>query len=93
VRLRWSRPALRDLSDIRAYIAADNPTAAVAITARIRRTGERVRDFPESGERVPVAALRVTSVPGTPYRLIYRIEGDTVVVAGVWHGARQWPFD
>ena len=84
---------MRDLADIRAYIAADNPRAATATAARIRRTGERLRDFPESGERVPVEALRVPSVPGTPYRLVYRIEAETVVVAGVWHGARKWPFD
>jgi len=92
LRLRWSRPALRDLGEIRACIAAENPLAAVATAARIRRTGERIRDFPGSGEPIQVADLRVTSVPGTGYRLIYRIEGDAVVVTNVWHGARRWPF-
>jgi plasmid stabilization system protein ParE len=30
-------------------------------------------------------------VPGTPFRLIYSVARDTVVIRRIWHGARQWP--
>jgi toxin ParE1/3/4 len=93
VKLRWSQPALRDLREVRDYIARDNPGAALATVVRIRRTGERIEHRPGTGERIKGTDLRVTTVPGTPYRLIYQIEGEVVLVTAVWHGARKWPFD
>ena len=93
MKLRWSRPAQRNLSEVQAYIAAENPGGANATVDRIRRTTERLRAFPHSGEALDVAHLRATTVPGTFYRIIYRVEDDTILVVAIWHGAREWPFD
>jgi toxin ParE1/3/4 len=91
VRLRWSVAAWADLAELRAFIAAENPTAASQTIRRVRETARRVQDFPFSGAVAPVDELRQTSVPATPFRMVYRIEADVIVILAVWHGARQWP--
>lgn len=91
--LRWSRLARRDLVDIKRFIEDDNPHAASAQVARIRRSESRIEDFPESGAVITASGLRATAVPGTAYRIIYRREADIILILAVWHGARAWPFD
>jgi toxin ParE1/3/4 len=93
VRLRWSRLARRDLADIKRFIEDDNPQAASAQVARIRRSAARIEEFPESGPLITTSGLRATGVPGTAYRIVYRIEADLILIVAVWHGARAWPFD
>jgi plasmid stabilization system protein ParE len=91
VRLRWSRPAVDDLVEVRRFIAADNPRAATDTVARIRRSAMRILEFPNSGAPLGMAELRVATVPGTPFRLFYRVKRDAILIVAVWHGARQWP--
>lgn len=53
MKLHWSRRALTRLEEIHAYIAQDNPAAALRTTQQIvQRVGQIVR-FPNSGRRVP----------------------------------------
>jgi plasmid stabilization system protein ParE len=49
-----------------------------------------LRDSPAAG-RMDRAQRRALTLPPTPYRPIYRIAGDRVLILAVWHGARQWP--
>ena len=44
-----ARSALRDLEQIRAYIARDNPTAAQPFALRLLDGAESLRTFPERG--------------------------------------------
>ena len=44
-----ARSALRDLEQIRAYIARDNPTAAQTFALRLLDGAESLRTFPERG--------------------------------------------
>lgn len=92
MKLRWSVLARGDLRDVKEYIQVENPRAAAVTVALIRRSADRLRDFPRAGRALDVGELRVLGVPGTPYRLIYRLEGQVVLILGVWHGARKWPF-
>jgi plasmid stabilization system protein ParE len=48
--------------------------------------------FPESGPIVPERSdRRVREVIVQPYRILYRQEGQTVQVIGIYHGAQQLP--
>jgi plasmid stabilization system protein ParE len=60
-RLIWTAPALDDLDEIASWIALENPAAAASLVQRVLRAVERLRQYPDSGRRVP-------EVPGSLYR-------------------------
>lgn len=72
-----------------AYIKRDNPEAARQFRRRAGEILRRLERFPDSGRVIPEfseSPYRQVLVP--PYRFFYRREGDTVWIAGVWHGAQ-----
>ena len=67
----WSPVALRDIESIRMYIAEDSPRVAELVVGRIIQAVERLRNFPESGRKVPERndpEIREVIVP--PYRVV-----------------------
>jgi plasmid stabilization system protein ParE len=90
VRLKIATAARRDVEQAIAFVAADNRAAAERLAARFDEAVRMLLDFPGLGARKE-GRRRRTQVPGTPFRIFYRVEGDTLVILRVWHGARQWP--
>jgi len=72
-----------------AYINQANPAAARRFRKRAERSLRRLERFPLSGRVIPeFPDLPHKEVIISPYRFFYRIEGKTVWVVGVWHGAQ-----
>jgi len=91
-RLVWSREALDDLEELRSYIAADNPRAALGVFVRIVDLVALLPQQPDIGRPGRVPGTRELVVPNTPCIVAYSVVGaDTVRVLGVRHGARKWP--
>ena len=90
-RLLWTGPALDDLRSIRDYISADGrPRAAQSMAKRIRRRLLSLQSHPESGRRVPeFAAAELREVIVSPYRIIYELKEDRIIVLRIWHGRRD----
>lgn len=84
-RLRWTKPALRDLDEIAEYIALDNPEAAARLVKKTFNRVERLKIFPKSGRRPPELHREVI-VP--PCRVFYRIERETIYILHVMRGER-----
>mgnify|MGYP001574851828 CR=1 FL=1 len=83
-RLVWSAPALDDLDDVAAWIAADSPSAAAALVVRSLAAVERLRDHPDSGRWLPeLDTRRYREVVVPPCRIIYRREGTTILIIHV----------
>lgn len=85
-----ARSALRDLEQIRAYIARDNPPVAEAFILKLLDEAESLRTFPERGgfiARRPGARFVMVH----PYLIVYRVAENphTVKVLRFWHGARE----
>jgi len=89
--LRYTRQALADLDEARAYIALDSPGAARRVAARIRNAIEELRRFPEIGRPGRVLGTRELVVSGTPFLVAYRVSGNAVSILAILHGARRWP--
>jgi len=89
--VRYTRQAIADLDEARAYIALDRPAAARAMAARIRAAIEGLRQFPERGRPGRVPGTRELVVPGTPFIVPYRIKARRIEILGVLHGTRAWP--
>lgn len=51
----------------------------------------QLEKFPFSGREGRVEGTRELVVPGLPYILPYRIEGEDIQIASVIHTSRKWP--
>ncbi|MBI2370011.1 MAG: type II toxin-antitoxin system RelE/ParE family toxin [Deltaproteobacteria bacterium] len=72
-----------------AYVHGDNPEAARKLRLRAERMLRRLSRYPKSGRLIrefPELPYREVVIP--PYRFFYRVEGKTVWVVAVWHGAQ-----
>ncbi len=90
VRLVWTRPAQDDRREIRGYIGADNPKAALALDELFSAAAARLLQHPQLGRPGRVESTREL-VAHRNYILIYDLAGDLVRVLRVLHAARQWP--
>jgi len=91
VKIRWTRLAVEDLSLAYEYVAAENPSAAHAVIARIESAVNVLRAHPEIGRSGRVEGTRELIISGTPFIVAYRIARNRVEILAVIHGARRWP--
>ncbi|GAB4199031.1 MAG: hypothetical protein Fur006_49390 [Coleofasciculaceae cyanobacterium] len=83
----WSPNAIEDVDEIASYIAKDSVAYAAAVVRKILDTTRNLSNFPLSGRIVPELgdpAIREKLVYS--YRIIYRVEAETITVAAVIHG-------
>ncbi len=90
--VHWSDDALDDLASLRAYIAQDNPQAALQTALSIIQSVEELLPLhPHAGRPGRVSGTRELVIAGTPYVVPYRVRNDRIEVVRVYHGARRWP--
>jgi len=96
IRARFSPKAIRDLEEISALIAADNPDAAARVRLTILYTADFIAQHPEIGRRIRNAAERHQQIRWfvapkfRNYLIFYRPFQETVMVIRVLHAARDW---
>jgi toxin ParE1/3/4 len=91
MKLVYLRGATRDIESIRRYIGQDDPAAATRVVARIEQVIDRLVHYPFIGRPGP-KRIRLISVPGLPYVVIYRVQGDEIKIAAVFHTSRNRRF-
>jgi plasmid stabilization system protein ParE len=92
MRVRWSLEAQQRLREITAFIAKESPQAALKEATRlVERSmqlanppllGHRMREYPDDDVR---------EVLERPYRLIYRVEEEQIVIIAVMHYRQRLP--
>jgi len=88
-RVIWTREAVEDVEAIKAYVARDSVRYATLLAERIVAAVDRLESFPESGRVVPeVGDESLREVIHGAYRIVYRIQADSVQVVTVHHAAR-----
>lgn len=90
MKLRWTHPALADLRDLHAYIAAHNPGAALKLARLIRAHAEGLATHPEKGRSGRIEGTRELVVTGTRFIIAYRLTPETIDLLAIRHGAREW---
>ena len=83
----WSDTALYELTEIRSYIAIFDAAAADRMVSRLLKAASNLADFPERGRPAGGGLREMTTVP--PYILRYMVDGETVSIVRVRHGARR----
>ena len=92
MRLRWTRPADRDLDEIAAYIGQDSPAAAARVVLElIDQAVTLLPTNPAIGRPGRVLGTRELVVGHLPYILAYRVREDAVEILRVLHTSRAWP--
>ena len=90
----WSDAALEDLHDICAYIARDNPQAALRIGRGILESIGILASFPWIGPAYPRGSRGpLREIVFRDYRIFYDVSESSrsVEILHVWHGAREEP--
>jgi len=91
--VRFLRIAEEDFSEIISYIAADRPAAAEALAAKIEKDLHLLSLNPHLG-RVPkeeeLARLHYRYLVVENYLIFYTIEGQTIFIHRMLHGARDY---
>lgn len=91
MKLRWTRPALRDLEEIHAYIAERDLAAALRATRLLRVQAEGLTAHPRMGRAGRIDGTRELVVAGLPFVIAYRVTEAAVDILAIRHGARAWP--
>ena len=90
MRVEFSRRALARLESIQRYIAADNPSAASAVIAEIRRACSLIGLQPRMGRTVPGLELRFHVTRRYRYRIIYRTTPTVAQILDILHPRQAW---
>lgn len=92
-RVRWAQVAQGDLQRILDFIAATSPLNAEKVADRLEKLASTLERFPNRGRVVPeLARAGMTEwreLVSTPWRLIFRVDGKTVVVLALVDGRRN----
>ncbi|MBQ1498417.1 MAG: type II toxin-antitoxin system RelE/ParE family toxin [Sphingomonas sp.] len=83
----WTEEAISHLEAILAYVSAFNPGAASRLGERLIAVADGLAEFSERGRDAGEGRREMTSV--WPYILRYRVEGNTVIILRIRHGARD----
>ena len=87
--IRWPPQAADDLESIANFIAKDSPHYARLFVIDVVNAVDRLLEFPISGRMVPeLKDKTIREMILGHYRIVYRIENETVHVLTVHHGAR-----
>ena len=91
--MQWAEVAVRDLEELVSDIAADSDSDANRVLNRLEKRAAALESNPGRGRVVPeLAHFGMRSwreLVMRPYRIVYRIEGDTVTVLAVLDGRRD----
>ena len=88
MKLKSSKQAKADLAALRAWFKERRPQAGMRIAARIKQKLEILKKNPRMGRAVEGKSGVRELVVGD-YVLPYVIEGDTIFIVRIWHGAQD----
>jgi toxin ParE1/3/4 len=89
VKLRYTLPALADLSAILDYIAAHSPQGARRVQARIKALTDLLLLHPHIGRRTNDPAIRRMTTTPYLYLVFYETTETEIIIHAVRHAARD----
>ena len=87
----WLKTALKNLDELGAYIAQDNPIAASQTVNLITSQVKQLSTQPAMGRPGRVLGTRELVISNTHYLVPYRIKNNTVEILRVFHTSQQLP--
>jgi toxin ParE1/3/4 len=87
--VRFTRKALADLDQLRAFIARENPAAASRLVTRLLDLAWALGDNPKEGRKTDEPGIHVLIVPHLNYLIFYRLTETDVQILHIRHTARS----
>lgn len=91
--LHYDQRALGDLEQIIAYGIEQGHTDPEGYARQLMQRIAGLQDHPKQGRAGRMAGTRELVLSGTPFIVVYTVQGAAVRVRRVLHGAIQWPSD
>jgi addiction module RelE/StbE family toxin len=92
-KIRWSKPSIEDLIEIKQYIAKDSPKVAQQFIEKLIEMVEHLEKFPQLGKKVPKQKdPNVRMLFYRKYRIIYQIYEDFLEIIRVEHDSRFFQY-
>ena len=92
MRIRWTEPAVNDLTGICDYTEDhEGPQAARRLALRLLEGIDSLAEFPLRGRPGRVPGTRELIFPRLPFLAIYRLREDVAEIIRILHGAQRWP--
>lgn len=89
----WTNTAKCDLQEITNYIAQDSIDNAFSVLEKLRRKASELNEHPQRGRLLPelldTGVSHYREIISKPWRIIYRIEQQTVLVIAVLDSRRN----
>lgn len=89
--LQWLPKAIANRVEQIAYIAQDNPLAAIAQGDRIAEQVNMLLEHPQMGRPGRKKGTRELVISRAPFVVVYRVSGTRIEVVRLLHGSQQWP--
>jgi addiction module RelE/StbE family toxin len=89
MRLRYTLPALADLTSILDYIADHSPQGATRIHTRIGAVTDLLLRYPLTGAVTDDPTIRRITITPYPYLIFYEATDAEIIIHAVRHGARD----
>jgi plasmid stabilization system protein ParE len=89
VKVRYTLPALADLSSILDYTAVHSPQGAKRVQARIQRIIELLLIYPFMGTRTDDPVIRRLPTTPYPFLIFYEATETEIIIHAVRHAARD----
>ena len=89
VKLRYTLPAVADLSAILDYIAAHSPQGARRVQTRIQAVTDLLLLYPHIGRRTNDPSIRRMTTTPYPYVVFYEATESEIIIHAVRHAARD----
>lgn len=91
MKIRWLKLAARDLEQVEAYIAREDPAAAVRVVLRVIEAVELLAVQPGVGRPGRIEGTRELVINDTPFLVPYRQKDGYIEILRVYHHSRCWP--
>ena len=92
VRVEWHNDARNDLIQVYSYIYQDSIHYAIKTIDEIAKLADTLAILPYIGRKIPEYDVQnKRELIYKSYRIMYKIESNTVVIHRIWHSARQMP--
>jgi plasmid stabilization system protein ParE len=89
MRVRWSKPALADLRDVRAWLDSLPNSNPKRVIGRIRASADLLAVLGDVGRPSGLEGLRELSVRDAPYVLVFRKDAKAFVIVALFHMAED----
>jgi plasmid stabilization system protein ParE len=89
VKVRITPRARADLAEIREYVAERSPSGIINLFRSIYISINFIAENPHAAEATEELGVRVKIVVEHPYKIFYRLQGDSVEILHIRHSARR----